>query len=352
METKMIGIILSSSVLAAIITSYITIKVKNTDLKAKHIVEERKDWRSVIRTKAVEFADEIDPRKKEKIMHEIQLRLNPNSKPDNKIIKAMENLRDNNTRNETEKFMKQIAELLKEDWERAKVEVKTGVGNFYKCVYLAFMTLTYNFFLKNIVENIFGKITFKINSIKLTDCINLQVSSYLKTSSYSETLCVSTQPITVIINIILLFFMLMYMFKFIKNIVKNNSDKLNKIIQKIIESEKIIGRLTVGLIVGLAGGIIGGTVERIITGTVITGVIIGVIIGAGKRPIPRTRTIFKIIIFIGLTIGWFMIYTADICQYMNTNDIIRINCSISISVLFFALINVFKDISTEHWYRK
>ncbi|WP_461206110.1 hypothetical protein [Clostridium sp. DL1XJH146] len=150
---------LGSSVIAAVITSFFMIKAKDKDHRAKHIIEERQNWRKDIREKSVRFIDETDKKNKKKIMYELQLRLNPLSSDDNGIIESMKNILEsedqNNIDEEEEKFIKKIACLLKEDWERSKIEVKTGVGNVYKIICIIYILIIY-YIIRRIEINYFN----------------------------------------------------------------------------------------------------------------------------------------------------------------------------------------------------
>ncbi|OEF99777.1 hypothetical protein BHF71_00960 [Vulcanibacillus modesticaldus] len=156
MNIETISIALGSSVLASLVTALYTIKVKDKEHIARYIVEERQNWRKDIREKSVKFI-EAEPCNKEKIMYELQVRLNPHDKHDNEIIELMKNIikkcADNNCKKNSEnenivemeekEFIYKISELLKEDWERAKLEVKTDVGNLYKVIHLSYVFLIY-----------------------------------------------------------------------------------------------------------------------------------------------------------------------------------------------------------------
>lgn len=142
------GIILSSTVLATLISSYFAKMISDKANKLKHITKERKQWRDDIRKATVEVRKIGDENQKDKMFKSIQeartyfeIRLNPDDPEDNKLLECL-----NTKRNcITKSFDKYVARLLKHDWERAKQETK---GNFIKnyCLILGFIAIGFWWF--------------------------------------------------------------------------------------------------------------------------------------------------------------------------------------------------------------
>ncbi len=208
---KIILAILSSSVIASIITSLVTIKVRNKDCMAEYIIRERRIWRNYIRDKSVQFIEEKNENNKIKIMYQFQLRLNPLSTRDKEIIKYMEEIIESKDCDDIDiknkEFIDGIAKLLKEDWERSKMEVKTSIGSMGKFLFVLYILIIYliisanlgsiclpnsntmeNKVIYDIVNSIILKVLIVFLSIYLLKFIeNKLMSSQIENKFYKKT---------------------------------------------------------------------------------------------------------------------------------------------------------------------
>ena len=136
--TEMIITILGSSVLASVITAFITKSVQDKSDKLKYITDERRRWRDDIR-KAT-----LDLYRIEKCGNEgfisvaeaktfFRIRLNPTDDADNNILDLIRNDPDGRiSSQDLNNISIEVAYLLKHDWERAKKEAsQTGFTSLY-----------------------------------------------------------------------------------------------------------------------------------------------------------------------------------------------------------------------------
>lgn len=123
-----IYIILTSSVVAALISAFVAIRNNQLKISIKNITRERAKWRNAVRKKALEVHNAIINKDKEtlqKLRVEFFLILNPLDNEDNLIIESIkipESKIDEELKAQSDEFAKHIALLLKHDWERAKLE--------------------------------------------------------------------------------------------------------------------------------------------------------------------------------------------------------------------------------------
>lgn len=151
-----IEVILGSTIIAAILTNIIP----KHEVKLKYITEERQNWRYWIRDNSVKLLTLMDKECKDKLqisycnkcnnykvcdeinelIYGFRMRLNPNSYRDQLIIENLESMKldleahyltkkeleaAQNRYNENKKNVVNLLEvMLKDEWERAKKEVK------------------------------------------------------------------------------------------------------------------------------------------------------------------------------------------------------------------------------------
>lgn len=135
MDTSMILPILSSSVLAALITAIVSKQIQDNSNKLKYVTEERQKWRKELREAAVELRRIGKNEKWDgfKTVAEaktfFQIRLNPRDLEDRKLlnmIKEQEWEQEEKISAENlDKLSEAISWLLKHDWERVKQETST-----------------------------------------------------------------------------------------------------------------------------------------------------------------------------------------------------------------------------------
>lgn len=122
-STDFITLILSSSVVAAIVSYLSTQHTSIRSHKVKYITEERQRWRHDLKQSVAEFCSSTDQQEKERLKTFITLSLNPCDTEDQKIVNCLEALLGVRNDEKLQELEKQVAFLLKHDWERAKGEV-------------------------------------------------------------------------------------------------------------------------------------------------------------------------------------------------------------------------------------
>lgn len=141
-------------ILNTIVTSGITSLILNKilpshDVKLEYITKERSEWRIWIREKSAELLSLMDKAiyfnkndyyndknieindKINEIIYGITFRMNPNSYRDQLIIDNLKSMQENIKNNDEDNYKKNrqsvvllISQMLKDEWERAKKEVK------------------------------------------------------------------------------------------------------------------------------------------------------------------------------------------------------------------------------------
>ncbi len=154
--TEIILALLSSTVIAALISAFVSILTHNKSNKLKYVTEERQRWREELRAAAVELrrignADKAKEKKEDKEQDKekgrvcasdirfetvaeaktfFQVRLNPYDDEDNELLKLIvkqEGEQEEKISDENLNYLsKAISYLLKHDWERVKQETSTG----------------------------------------------------------------------------------------------------------------------------------------------------------------------------------------------------------------------------------
>lgn len=131
-----IEIILTSAVVAALVTGWFNSRISDKAIQVKQITEERTKWRERIRG----FLEDIITASKNSDSTELQglrlrlsSRLNPLDEHDNQILECLKKLREKpDDQDVLEEFSARITLLLKHDWDRAKWEATAKserVGN-------------------------------------------------------------------------------------------------------------------------------------------------------------------------------------------------------------------------------
>jgi hypothetical protein len=113
--------LISSAVVAALVSSIISLLASERRLAAENVIQERKNWREHVRDIAEDVYHEImsgesDQNKFQELRAKLALRLNPHD-PDDQEILALVVPGDAARADE---FNQRVALLLKHDWERAK----------------------------------------------------------------------------------------------------------------------------------------------------------------------------------------------------------------------------------------
>ncbi|MDD3621520.1 MAG: hypothetical protein PHQ81_03860 [Methanofollis sp.] len=152
MDTSIMLNVLSSTVVAALISAFVSILTHNKSNKLKYITEERQKWRRELRAAAIALRrignnererDEEKGRdkKKEKERDDaneirfktvaeaktfFQVRLNPYDKEDMKLLRLIREEKDGRiSADDLDELSKAISWLLKHDWERVKLEASS-----------------------------------------------------------------------------------------------------------------------------------------------------------------------------------------------------------------------------------
>lgn len=145
MESNVLATVLTSSVVAGVISSLVAYFQFHKNNKLVYITNERKAWRSDIRRIAEEIEAATGYEDIRKPLVELKVRINAygkntdDVKKDSHIWKVIERLQKQNDDFDEAKqlLILYLSTLLKMDWERGKEEIK---GNTYKIV-LYFVTL-------------------------------------------------------------------------------------------------------------------------------------------------------------------------------------------------------------------
>ena len=120
------SLVLGSTLLGSLITAFVTKKNADKNQMMQYIVQERKKWRDDIRseTEKIIYSKNISAIKKYKSY--MQIRLNPDD--DKHILDQIDKIiNEQEKQEEWEKYSGLVARLLKNDWERSKNEVTSGV---------------------------------------------------------------------------------------------------------------------------------------------------------------------------------------------------------------------------------
>lgn len=146
MNIEIISAIISSSFITALITSFFNKKAQDKEHLMNYVVQERKQWRDFIRKKSIKFISLNEISEKQKILYQMQIRLNPDDSMDNKIIDIMEKYIEPGCILYEKDFIKEISKLLKEDWERVKREVSIKSNNLIRLMTIVYFYISYFLF--------------------------------------------------------------------------------------------------------------------------------------------------------------------------------------------------------------
>jgi hypothetical protein len=125
---SILGIVLTSSVIAGIVSAFVSTWTNQRKISIENITKERKDWREKVRTKSLEVHNALVGKKDDELKRlkvEFTLILNPEDSTDNydkKIIECIKLPDDGKEIECSDEFLKQVSYLLKHDWERSKLE--------------------------------------------------------------------------------------------------------------------------------------------------------------------------------------------------------------------------------------
>ncbi|HAV1510968.1 TPA: hypothetical protein ACN341_004415 [Vibrio parahaemolyticus] len=135
---KILGVILGSSVLAALITAIFTRKSHEDNVSLKYITEERAKWRQKVKELVSELIEAVHisannrdkVQKVRSISAYLKLSLNPDpeEKLDSDILTCLNEICLNPNYSKVRELEVLVSKLLKHDWERAKKEAKSNVS--------------------------------------------------------------------------------------------------------------------------------------------------------------------------------------------------------------------------------
>lgn len=109
-----------ATVFGAITSAIVSIWGLSRNIKHKSVIEERQKWRDTLRTLIPDLVSEADKNSRVKIRDSIALRLNPYQ--DGDCIRLIDEFIANPSRDSADEIVAQFQDLLKRDWERAKIE--------------------------------------------------------------------------------------------------------------------------------------------------------------------------------------------------------------------------------------
>lgn len=118
-----LGTFLTSVVVAAIVSGFVSILMSERRIAAENVIQERKFWREKIRClssnvhDALVCSDEDRDARLKKLRAIFALRLNPHDVNDQTLLALI--LSENN-KDRVDEFSARVTLLLKHDWERAK----------------------------------------------------------------------------------------------------------------------------------------------------------------------------------------------------------------------------------------
>ncbi|MCP4353104.1 MAG: hypothetical protein GY795_47240 [Desulfobacterales bacterium] len=146
-----IGTVLTSGVVAALISGIIAIRNSERNFEIENITKERTKWREKIREKNVQIQEAHQNKESGKIEAvgaELRLLLNPMDALDRDILSEINWLKNSeSTPDDMERFSIKLSLLLKHDWERAKQETKNA---FHKKV-VPVKRITYEDYQKELI---------------------------------------------------------------------------------------------------------------------------------------------------------------------------------------------------------
>lgn len=150
---EMIRFILTSTVLAGIVSATVSLVTNKKNNRLKYITEDRRSWREEIRNIVDELEDaKFDKQTIHKVLQKLKVRINPYGKTDNDImhdahiwknINEIEKIKTyEEFREKKDALVVYLSLLLKYDWERAKKEV-IGDKNLFGLIITSISGLAY-----------------------------------------------------------------------------------------------------------------------------------------------------------------------------------------------------------------
>lgn len=109
-----------ATVFGAITSAIVSIWGLSRSIKHKSVIEERQKWRDTLRILVPQLVSETDGDSRVEIRDSIALRLNPFQ--DGHCIRQIDEFIANPSRDSADAIVGLFQELLKRDWERAKIE--------------------------------------------------------------------------------------------------------------------------------------------------------------------------------------------------------------------------------------
>jgi hypothetical protein len=122
---EMIGTLLTSSVIAAIVAAAVAVWTTQKRISIENITQDRRAWREKIREKALMVHDALIARDEQvlnRLRSEFRALLNPRDPDDNEIISCIEPPSEGKEFEHADEFAERVSLLLKHDWERVKLE--------------------------------------------------------------------------------------------------------------------------------------------------------------------------------------------------------------------------------------
>lgn len=126
MNLQTFGPILTSGVIASLVTAVFSKMSVDKNIRIENITKERQRWREQMRELVKEVNEAFiyrDSAKLRIIKAALVVRLNPEDSMDKAIVKSIEELPNRWDYPELDEFNQYMAALLKHDWERVKGEV-------------------------------------------------------------------------------------------------------------------------------------------------------------------------------------------------------------------------------------
>ncbi|KQV12947.1 hypothetical protein ASC74_07510 [Pseudomonas sp. Root329] len=124
-------VILGSSVISAFVAIFFASRDSERKISIENITMERTKWRDKVRALSLSTVEAISSGDKVQILAlraELSLRLNPNDEFDNYIVGLVCVVPENQRSAATEKFTASVAQVLKHDWDRSKLEASSIFG--------------------------------------------------------------------------------------------------------------------------------------------------------------------------------------------------------------------------------
>ncbi len=121
----MIGTILTSSVIAAIVAAAVAVWTTQKRISIENITQDRRAWRENIRERGLLVHDALIARNEQvlnKLRCEFRALLNPGDEDDKEIISCIKQPDEGKEVEHADEFAERVSLLLKHDWERVKLE--------------------------------------------------------------------------------------------------------------------------------------------------------------------------------------------------------------------------------------